>query len=182
VLLVTEDDRGLILILAGRLLWRYRSELAPLAVALGLAVCGVWAHAVHPGWAVAIAAVATIGAAVILWPRIATLARCWSVLGRRAERIYAASVVLLGGLWLAAATRWGPGAGALPTVALVGTVAGGVPWWAHRRRHARVRVERTIEAGEWERRIDLIRREKAKILDQLQIFPTLERLIQARRG
>ena len=43
-------------------------------------------------------------------------------------------------------------------------------------------VERTIEAGEWERRIDLIRREKAKILDQLQIFPTLERLIQARRG
>jgi hypothetical protein len=38
-------------------------------------------------------------------------------------------------------------------------------------------VERTIEAGEWERRIDVIRREKTKILDQLQIFPTLERLI-----
>jgi S-DNA-T family DNA segregation ATPase FtsK/SpoIIIE len=146
VLLVTEDDRGLILVLAGRLLWRYRSELAPLAVALGLAVCGLWAHSAHPGWAVAIAAMATVGAAVILWPRVATLARWWSVLGRRAERIYAASVVLLGGLWLAAATRWGPGAGALPMVALVGTVAGGVPWWAHRRRRARVRVERTIDA------------------------------------
>lgn len=146
VLLVTEDDRGLVLVLVGRLLWRYRSELAPVSIALGLAVCGAWANSVHPGWAVAIAAAATIGAALILSPRIAGLARWWSVLGRRAERVYAASVVLLGGLWLAAATRWGPGAGALPTVALVGTVAAGVPWWAHRRRRARVRVERSIEA------------------------------------
>ena len=146
VLLVTEDDRGLILLLAGRLLWRYRSELAPLWVVISLVICGAWAHAIHPGWAVALAAVTIAGGGVILWSRVATLARWWSVLGRRAERVYAASVVLLGGLWLAAATRWGPGAGALPTVALVGTLAAGAPWWAHRRRRARVRVERAIEA------------------------------------
>ena len=146
MLLVTEDDRGLILILAGRLLWRYRSELAPVVVALGLAACAAWAHAVHPGWALPLAGAAAAGSVVIASPRSAALARWWSVLGRRAERVYAASVVLLGGLWLAAATRWGPGAGALPTVALAGTVAAGVPWWLHRRRRARVRVERTIEA------------------------------------
>ncbi len=29
---------------------------------------------------------------------------------------------------------------------LVGTVVGGVPWWAHRRRRAKVRVERTLDA------------------------------------
>jgi S-DNA-T family DNA segregation ATPase FtsK/SpoIIIE len=31
-------------------------------------------------------------------------------------------------------------------VLLLGTVAGGLPWWTHRRRRARVRVTRTIEA------------------------------------
>ena len=34
----------------------------------------------------------------------------------------------------------------LPLILLVGTIAGGVPWWAHRRRRAKVRVERTLDA------------------------------------
>ena len=38
-----------------------------------------------------------------------------------------------------------------------------------------------IEGGEWERRIDVIRREKRRILDELQFFPTLHALIRRHR-
>jgi glycosyltransferase involved in cell wall biosynthesis len=41
-------------------------------------------------------------------------------------------------------------------------------------------VQRAIEGREQERRLDTIRREKSRILDELQIFPTLERLLVAR--
>ena len=70
----------------------------------------------------------------------------WRALGRRAERLYAAAVTLLGGAWVTAATAVGPSRPPLPTVALLGTIAAGLPWWTHHRRRARVRVERTIAA------------------------------------
>ena len=34
---------------AGRMLWRYRSELAPLTAALILLMAGAWTHSAHPG-------------------------------------------------------------------------------------------------------------------------------------
>ncbi len=47
---------------------------------------------------------------------------------------------------MSTAIAHGPTTSPLPTIAMVGTVILGVPWWAHRRRRARVRVERTLEA------------------------------------
>jgi S-DNA-T family DNA segregation ATPase FtsK/SpoIIIE len=47
VLLVTEDDRALYLGTAGRTLWRYRSELAPVIAALILLLAGAWTHSTH---------------------------------------------------------------------------------------------------------------------------------------
>jgi DNA segregation ATPase FtsK/SpoIIIE, S-DNA-T family len=145
VLLVTEDQRGAILVLLGRLLWRYRSELAPLWTGLLLAAVAAWAHTYHPGAALPLAALTVAVAGLSARPP-AALARRWAPLGRPAERAYTAGTVALAGGWLAAAVAWGPSPRPLPTLALLGTVVTGLPWWFHRRRRARVRVERTIEA------------------------------------
>ncbi len=67
-------------------------------------------------------------------------------LDRPAERSYAGSAAALAGAWLTVATATGPGSPPLPTVWLLGTLAAGLPWWTHRRRRARVRVERTLES------------------------------------
>src|SRR5207249_1641845 len=65
---------------------------------------------------------------------------------RPVERLYAVVVVLLAGLWLASATAEGVSRRPLPQLLLVGGVLLSVPWWTHRRRRARVRVERTLAA------------------------------------
>jgi S-DNA-T family DNA segregation ATPase FtsK/SpoIIIE len=121
-----------------RLAWRYRSELAPLYTALGLLVAGVLLHALWPGWWQIIAAVAVAAAMIVadLGHRLG--------LDRPIERAYAATVTAAGGLWLAAATRAGPLRRPLLVLLLAGVLAGGVPWWAHRRRRAKVRVVRAM--------------------------------------
>jgi S-DNA-T family DNA segregation ATPase FtsK/SpoIIIE len=151
VLLVTGDDRGALVAAVAHTLWRYRSELAPATTALSLAVLAAWAHARHPVWAVPIAVLtAALSAALAVpprrWPVGRWVAARLAVAARPAERLYAASVVGLAGAWLAAGTAFGPSRPSLPTVALLGTLAAGAPWWVHRRRRARVRVERTIAA------------------------------------
>jgi S-DNA-T family DNA segregation ATPase FtsK/SpoIIIE len=156
VLLVTEDDRTLYLGSAVRMLWRYRSELAPCTAALCMLVYGAWAHSRNPAgaWPLAgltAAVTAGLGVPPGRWPGRAGRALVgvldrWAVYARQAERLYAASVVALAGSWLSAATRWGPGTAPLPAVLLLGTLAGGLPWWTHRRRRARVRVTRTLDA------------------------------------
>ena len=76
----------------------------------------------------------------LCWPRVAPLLR-------PIERGYAVAVTVLAGAgWLTAATALGAGTPPLPRCSLVGTVVGGVPWWTHRRRRAKVRVERTLDA------------------------------------
>lgn len=145
VLLVSEDERGTALLVLGRLLHRYRSELAPFATTLALAVVATWTHRSHPGAALPIAAL-TVALTVLSAAPPAALAARWAPLGRPAERGYTAGTVALAGAWLSAAVAWGPGTPPLPTLALLGTVAAGLPWWLHHRRRLRVRVERTMTA------------------------------------
>jgi S-DNA-T family DNA segregation ATPase FtsK/SpoIIIE len=103
---------------------------------MALAAWGL--HTARPDWWLPIAATSTV------------LAVCVGSLGQltglatRAERWYAAITTASIGGWLAAGTALGPWRSPLPLVLLVAVVVLGVPWWAHRRRRARVRVERTL--------------------------------------
>jgi DNA segregation ATPase FtsK/SpoIIIE, S-DNA-T family len=140
-LLLVADDRGDLIEwvqLAARISYRYRSELAPVALSsvLMLAAAILYGNQVPPWW-VPLAALPV--ASGLCWPRIAPLLR-------PIERGYTVAVAALCGAWLTAATAFGPDTPPLPLLLLVGTVLGGVPWWAHRRRRAKVRVERTLDA------------------------------------
>jgi DNA segregation ATPase FtsK/SpoIIIE, S-DNA-T family len=121
-----------------RLAWRYRSELAPLTLALVLLAAGVVLHAWWPGWWQVVAATAVAAGLVVgdLGHRLG--------LDRPIERGYAATVTAASWLWLAAATRLGPLCRLLLLVLLAGVLVGGVPWWTHRRRRAKVRVVRAM--------------------------------------
>ncbi|MEV4706612.1 FtsK/SpoIIIE domain-containing protein [Actinoplanes sp. NPDC049316] len=138
VLLAPNEPRFLDALAAlGRLIFRYRSELAPIGTAAALDVAALYLHHRDPAW----------------WPWIAGLSLCGVVVlllsplvERRAERRYAAIATAAAGVWLSIATALGPARDPLQPVLLLITVVGGAPWWAHRRRRARVRVERTIEA------------------------------------
>jgi DNA segregation ATPase FtsK/SpoIIIE, S-DNA-T family len=121
-----------------RLAWRYRSELAPLYAALALLVAGGMLHAFWPGWW-QIVAVVTVAAALIVGEVGHRLG-----LDRTIERAYASTVLAVAGLWLAAATRLGPFRWPLPLLLLADTLVGGIPWWVHRRRRAKVRVVRAM--------------------------------------
>jgi len=127
-------------VMLARLAWHYRSELAPAALTATLAVTGAWLHAAHPGAAVPILASApVIASAVVAFGARAGLAPL-------AERAYAGAVLLAGGAWLALAAAFGPLTKPLPLALGIGATVLAVPWWAHRRRRARVRVDRTLAA------------------------------------
>jgi S-DNA-T family DNA segregation ATPase FtsK/SpoIIIE len=118
--------------------WRYRSELAPLSFAFVTAIVGLVLHATHPGWwpLVLGCAIATAGVLATVGQKLG--------LTTFLERVYATSVAVAAGGWLAAATTIGPAASPLPFILGTGAVALGVPWWTHGRRRARVRVERKL--------------------------------------
>ncbi|WP_243708645.1 FtsK/SpoIIIE domain-containing protein [Actinomadura sp. GC306] len=127
-------------VLVARALWRYRSELAPVYLVAVLAISGAVLHLAHPEW----------------WPWLLSLATvaAWALalfgerigLVRRIERLYAATVTMAGGGWLSAATALGVTFRPLPLLLVGGGFMLAVPWWAHRRRRARVRVDRQIAA------------------------------------
>jgi S-DNA-T family DNA segregation ATPase FtsK/SpoIIIE len=124
----------------GRWFWRYRSELAPLTLAVASALAAWSLHAAHPQWwpAFTLTAAAAILGIAITGQRLG--------LTTRAERAFAMIVTAATGGWLAAATDIGPGREPLPWLLAIGTCVLGVPWWTHRRRRAKVRVERILAA------------------------------------
>lgn len=132
---------------AVRLAWRYRSELAPLATGVAVALCGGWAHLYHPGWWLPLLGGTGAGtAALAALPARWRWVRRRPLLGRPAERVYAAGCVLVGGGWLSAAVALGPTSRPLPLLGMLGTLVCAVPWWGHHRRRERVRVSRAVEA------------------------------------
>ena len=108
--------------------WRYRSELAPLGVTVGIECAAWWLHVTRPHW----------------WPVIlgSTTVAAWvlAIFGARfglaalIERVYAATTVLAAGTWIAAASALSPFTAPLPQALAIGALILSVPWWAHRRR------------------------------------------------
>jgi len=130
----------LAIVTLGRLLWRYRSELTPPALAFGAALVASILHAQHSRWwqAFTVAAAVGVSGIAIVGGRLG--------LASRAERCFAMTIIAALGGWLAAATDLGPGRQPLPWLLVISTSVLGVPWWAHRRRRAKVRVERLLAA------------------------------------
>lgn len=130
----------------GRMAWRYRSELGPIALAMIIAAVAATLHRSHPGSWPWLALGTVASAAIQAVPPPARLRAVWSVLDRPAERIYASAVTVLAGGWLTAATALGPATPPMPALAVALTVACALPWWASRRRRAKVRVERMLQS------------------------------------
>jgi len=129
-----------------RVIWRYRSELAPLAVATATAFAAVALHRAHHGawpW-LALATLAVVVALTV--PPPAWARKAWDMLDRPAERIYTIVVTVASGGWLTAATALGPARPPMHAIAVALTIACGIPWWVSRRRRAKVRVDRMLES------------------------------------
>ncbi|MEW2358258.1 FtsK/SpoIIIE domain-containing protein [Spirillospora sp. NPDC029432] len=142
MIVINNDDQlpDLAAVLIARALWRYRSELAPFYAGAALAVGATVLHLARPEWWPYLLGIATAAA----WAP-AVLGGRFGLRVRR-ERLYAATVAMSAGAWLAAATALGIGYGPLPQCLLAGTAVLAVPWWAHRRRRVKVRVDRQIAA------------------------------------
>jgi hypothetical protein len=128
----------LAIVVIARWVWRYRSELEPLGVALLVAGLGWYAHAALSAWWPLILAVPAMAA----WALGAFGAR-FGIPGGL-ERLYLAVTVSACGIWDALAAAFGPATSPLPQALGFGGLVLAVPWWANRRRRAKVRVERTI--------------------------------------
>jgi hypothetical protein len=130
----------------GRWLWRYRSELAPIVLAALIALAALGLHTAHrDSWPwLALATVVTTAAFAFPPPEWAR--KACPVLDRIAERVYTAVAALVIGGWLTTATALGPATSPMPIVGAILTVTTGIPWWASRRRRAKVSLERKLES------------------------------------
>jgi hypothetical protein len=140
MIVMSPNDRlpDIAALVIGRWLWRYRSELAPLTLAI-VTVLAAWIlHITHPHWwlALVLSTLAAVLATGLAGARLGLVTK--------AERVYAITVIAATGGWLTAATAAGPGREPLPRLLAIGALVLGVPWWAHRRRRAKVRVERAL--------------------------------------
>ncbi len=129
-----------------RALWRYRSELAPIAVAAVTVAAAATMHRAHPGWWLWVLTATLADTTALAVPAPRRLRKEWPLLDRAAERFYAAAVSAVVGGWLTAATALGPASPPMPALGIILTLVCAVPWWASRRRRAKVRLERTLES------------------------------------
>jgi S-DNA-T family DNA segregation ATPase FtsK/SpoIIIE len=148
----------LAIMIISRWAYRHRSAFAPLWLALAMFITAGAAHGHHARWWIPVAAATALTTTVLALPLpvmrrhsagrpvASALTRLWEKCGidRPAERGYAATVTATAGGWLTAAIARGPAVKPLPVTALTATLILAVPWWFHRRRRAKVRVERTI--------------------------------------
>ncbi|URN05507.1 cell division protein FtsK [Actinomadura madurae] len=127
-------------VLLARAMWRHRSELAPVYLVATLALIGAVMHLTHPQWWPWLLSIATVAAwaLAVFGERVG--------LALRIERAYAATVAMGNGGWLSAATALGVTCRPLPLLLVGGGFVLALPWWAHRRRRAKVRVDRQIAA------------------------------------
>jgi len=161
VILGPDEPLGLIaLAAAGRWAWRHRTAFVPFGITIAAFGVAAYAHPHHARYWLPVAGITVAVTVVlglphrILWTRPAgkitagALARLWEKRGidRGIERAYAATVIAVTGGWLAAAIAIGPTVKPLPAIAGIATVILGIPWWFHRRRRAKARVEKTIAA------------------------------------
>lgn len=159
LILGPDEPLGLIILeIAARWAFRHRSAFAPFGVTLAGFITAATTHPHHAGYWIPVTAVTVTATVVFGFPlpvlrrhpagrRIAgALYWAWDKCGidRATERAYAATVIATAGGWLAAAIAIGPTIKPLPITALIATMILGIPWWFHRRRRAKVRVERTI--------------------------------------
>jgi S-DNA-T family DNA segregation ATPase FtsK/SpoIIIE len=127
-------------------IWRYRSELVPIAIAAATFIAANIFHHSHPAaWPWLALATLTISTAFTI-PPPAWARKGWAMLDHPAERFYALVLTAAIGGWLTTATAIGPATPPLPAVALALTIVCGIPWWANRRRRAKVRVDRMLDA------------------------------------
>jgi S-DNA-T family DNA segregation ATPase FtsK/SpoIIIE len=161
VILGPDEPLGLIALAAiSRWAYRHRTAFIPFAITLAAFAVAVYTHPHHARYWQLVAGI-TVTVTVVMgiphrfiWSRPAgkvtagVLARLWEACGidRSIERAYAATVIAVTGGWLAAAIGAGPVTKPLPLVAGIATVILGIPWWFHRRRRAKARVEKTISA------------------------------------
>jgi DNA segregation ATPase FtsK/SpoIIIE, S-DNA-T family len=153
------EPLGIILLrITGKWAFRHRSALAPFGIALAEFIAAGIIHLHHARYWIPVT-IATVTCAVVLGFPLTVLRRhragrrisrvlswLWDKCGipRTIERAYLTAVVAVTGGWLAAAIANGPVVKPLPLVALIATVVLGIPWWFHRRRRAKVRVQRII--------------------------------------
>jgi S-DNA-T family DNA segregation ATPase FtsK/SpoIIIE len=139
--------------------YRHRSALRPFLIALAALILAAIAHPHHSLWWIPVTIVTVILTVTLGIPHsllrrhragrsiAVMLAQLWRACGidRPAERAYAAMVAAVTGGWLAAGIGIGPGAKPLLWVLLFATVITGIPWWMHRRRREKVRIEKIID-------------------------------------
>jgi S-DNA-T family DNA segregation ATPase FtsK/SpoIIIE len=162
-MLIIGPDEPIGLIVAGiiaRWAWRHRSAFLPFTITGAAFVAAAFAHPHHARWWITTACVTVFVTILLgiphrlLWARPAgrfttgMVTRLWAACGidRPAERAYATIATACAGGWLSAAIALGPAMRPLPQIAFAATVILGIPWWTHRRRRARVRIEQTIHA------------------------------------
>jgi S-DNA-T family DNA segregation ATPase FtsK/SpoIIIE len=161
VILGPDEPIGFILLaVAARWAYRHRTAFAPFGVTVAAFVIAAYTHPHHARYWILTAGITVLATVILgmphrlLWTRPAgkftarTLARLWDKcgIGRGIERAYAATVIGVTGGWLAAAIAIGPTVKPLPAIAGIATMILGIPWWFHRRRRAKARVEKTISA------------------------------------
>ena len=120
--------------------WRYRSELAPVGVTAALVAAAWWLHHTRPHWWFPVAVLAGVAA----WA-VALFGARWR-LPKLPERVYAAVTIYAAGIWLSVAIAIGPFFRPLLQAGIIAALILSVPWWAHRRRRAKVALERKLQA------------------------------------